>query len=97
LGQIDDIDHSPCIRIAVTQLYDDIWIRFQHNGESLSDEEQQYLFEPFASQDKDNDQKSMGQRLSFTHFIITEQHHGQIAVVSDNGNETIFSIQLPLK
>ena len=97
LGQIDDIDHSPCIRIAVTQLYDDIWIRFQHNGETLSDEEQQYIFEPFASQDKHNDQKSMGQRLSFTHFIITEQHHGQIAVVSDNGNETIFSIQLPLK
>ena len=96
LGQIDDIDHSPCIRIAITQLYDDIWIRFQHNGETLSDEEQKYLFEPFASQDKNNDQKSISQRLSFTHFIITEQHHGQIAVVSDNGNETIFSIQLPL-
>jgi signal transduction histidine kinase len=35
--------------------------------------------------------------LSFTHFIVTEQHQGQIAVMSQDDQDTTFSIQLPLK
>ena len=96
LGRVDDIDHVPTIRVAVTSLYDDIWIRFHHNGEAVSNEQQKYLFESVAEADIDSNQQSSGQRLSFSHFIITEQHQGQIAVMSDN-QETTFSIQLPTK
>ena len=96
LGRVDDIDHVPTIRIVVTSLYDDVWIRFHHNGQSVSNEQQKYLFESVAEEDIDSNQYSGGQRLSFSHFIITEQHQGQIAVTSDN-QETTFSIQLPTK
>jgi nitrogen-specific signal transduction histidine kinase len=80
----------------VTSLYDDIWIRFHHNGEAVSNEQQKYLFESVAEADIDSNQHPGGQRLSFSHFIITEQHQGQMAVMSDN-QETTFSIQLPTK
>ena len=96
LGRVDDIDHIPTIRIAVTSLYNDIWIRFHHNGEAVSNEQQKYLFESVAEADIDSNQHSGGQRLSFSHFIITEQHQGQMAVMSNN-QETTFSIQLPTK
>jgi len=97
LGKIEDLDHVPCIRISVTQLYDDLWVRFQHNGQSVSDQDQQYLFESFTADDSEASQYEAEQRLSFTHFIVTEQHQGQIAVMSEPDQETTFSIQLPLK
>ena len=97
LGKIEDLDHLPCIRISVTQLYDDLWVRFQHNGQSVSDQDQQYLFESFTADDSEASQYEAEQRLSFTHFIVTEQHQGQIAVMSEADQQTTFTIQLPLK
>jgi PAS domain S-box-containing protein len=94
LGKVDDIDHVPTIRIAVTLLYDDIWIRFHHNGLAASNEEQKYMFEPIAEVDTNSIENPNSQRLSFSHFIITEQHQGQIAIISEK-HETTFSIQLP--
>jgi len=35
--------------------------------------------------------------LSFSHFIIAEQHQGQIAVTSNPDAGTTFHIQLPLE
>ena len=96
LGKVDDIDHIPSIRIVVTALYDDIWIRLHHNGEPVTSQDQKYLFESLTGPDNPDNQNSPEQRLSFTHFIITEQHNGQIAVMSDK-KETIFSMQLPTK
>jgi signal transduction histidine kinase len=63
----------------------------------ISADDQQYLFESFATAGETNNQYETDQRLSFTHFIITEQLHGQIAVISDEDQGTTFSIQLPIK
>lgn len=97
LGRIEDDNYKPTIRITVTQLHDDLWVRFQHNGAIISAEDQQHLFESFTTTEETNSQRDADQRLSFTHFIITEQHHGQIAVMSDEDQGTTFSIQLPIK
>ena len=97
LGKVEDFDHKPCIHISVTQLYDDLWVRFQHNGKAVSDQDQQYLFESFTAGENSSSQYEAEQRLSFTHFIVTEQHQGQIAVMSQDDQDTTFSIQLPLK
>jgi signal transduction histidine kinase len=35
--------------------------------------------------------------LSFCHFIIAEQHQGQIAVTCNENDGTTFHIQLPTK
>ena len=97
LGRIEDDNHKPTIRIAVTRLYDDLWVRFQHNGAAISTAHQQHLFESFSTSEETNSRHDADQRLSFTHFIITEQHHGQISVMSDEDQGTTFSIQLPIR
>jgi len=97
LGRIEDDNHKPTIRIAVTRLHDDLWVRFQHNGATISAAHQQHLFESFSTSEETNSRHDADQRLSFTHFIITEQHHGQISVMSDENQGTTFSIQLPIR
>ena len=119
LGKVEDPEHVPTINIEISEFYEALWVRVQHNGLGISIEDQQYIFEPFfaneqalstengetdRSEDSLNvpshrDQGHFGasDRLSFAHFIITEQHHGQIAVTSDIEIGTTFHIQLPLK
>ena len=55
------------------------------------------IFEPFAADGDDSGQFGPGKRLSFSHFIVVEQHQGQIAVTSDPDVGTTFHIQLPLR
>jgi PAS domain S-box-containing protein len=87
---------QPRISVKISQEVDSLWISLAHNGAILSDEEQVSIFEPSLSvilPQRDVDSKK---RLSFSHFIITEQHQGQMAVTSDSENGTKFHIQLLL-
>ena len=72
-------------------------MRVQHNGRGISLEDQKFIFEPFAAEGKADGQYDAGKRLSFSYFIITEQHQGQISVTSDPDIGTTFHIQLPLQ
>ena len=96
LGKVDDADHTPVINIEVTKFYDNLWVRIQHNGRGISLEKQKTIFEPYAADGNSNGDYDAGKRLSFAHFIITEQHQGQIAVTSAPDVGTTFHIQLPL-
>lgn len=97
LGLVDDSDHKPVIKIHMSVNYDSFWIKIQHNGVGLSDEELMYLFEPFIRKDTSNVSYESGKRLSFAYFVITEQHQGQMAVTSDINVGTTFHIQMQLK
>ena len=119
LGKVEDPQHIPTINIEISEFYEALWVRVQHNGLGISIEDQQYIFEPFFANEQalstengeaDSSEDSLSvpshrdqghfgasDRLSFAHFIITEQHHGQIAVTSDIEIGTTFHIQLPLK
>ncbi|WP_455202032.1 two-component system sensor histidine kinase NtrB [Kaarinaea lacus] len=97
LGRMDESDYEPVIKIQMNVGYDSFWIKIQHNGVGLTDEEQLYLFEPFVGKDAPEISYDAGKRLSFAYFIITEQHQGQIAVTSDVNVGTTFHIQLLLK
>ena len=55
------------------------------------------LFEPFNQEDSSKDVADKAMHLSFCHFIITEQHQGQIAVTCSEDEGTTFHIQLPTK
>jgi len=96
LGKVKDLDHSPEINIEVTKFYENLWVRIQHNGRGISLEDQKTIFEPFAADGDADGSYDAGKRLSFSHFIIVEQHQGQIAVTSDPDVGTTFHIQLPL-
>ena len=67
----------------------------QHNGKEISLEEQKNLFEPFSQDSLGKNEADKAMHLSFCHFIITEQHQGQIAVTSNKEEGTTFHIQLP--
>jgi len=97
LGRVEEPDHKPLIKIQMNVSYDSFWIRIQHNGVGLSNEELLYLFEPFVRKDTPEVSYDAGKRLSFAYFIITEQHQGQMAVTSDINVGTTFHIQLQLK
>lgn len=90
---------SPKIAIKVLDCYDALWIKVQHNGRGLTPEEQQFIFEPYFSNDPYNPgaEYDAGKRLSFSYFIITEHHMGQMAVTSDTEIGTTFHIQLDYK
>jgi len=86
----------PEINISVTQEVDSIWICLAHNGAVLSDEEQTTIFEPSLSVILPQRDVDSQKRLSFSNFIVTEQHQGQMAVTSDLEQGTKFHIQLML-
>lgn len=97
LGRVEDPAHKPVIKIQMNVSYDSFWIRIQHNGVGLTNEELLYLFEPFVRKDTPEVGYDAGKRLSFAYFIITEQHQGQMAVTSDIKVGTTFHMQLQLK
>lgn len=97
LGRVHDPAHKPVIRIQMNMSYDSFWIRIQHNGVGLTNEEQSYLFEPFVRKDMPETGYDAGKRLSFAYFIITEQHQGYMAVTSNINVGTTFHIQMLLK
>ncbi|OGT21663.1 MAG: PAS domain-containing sensor histidine kinase [Gammaproteobacteria bacterium RBG_16_57_12] len=97
LGRVERPGHTPTIKIQMNVGYDNLWIRIEHNGLGLSNEEQMYLFEPFFRKDSPEVKYDASKRLSFAYFIITEQHQGQMAVTSDLNVGTTFHIQMPLK
>ena len=96
LGQRKENDQHPIIKIQVIECYEALWIKVQHNGVGISYEEQQFIFEPFFTNRVSDEDYDAGKRLSFSHFIITEQHRGELAVTSDLNVGTTFHIQLPL-
>ena len=97
LGQVESADHRPVINIRIMECYDALWIQIQHNGVGLSSDEQQYIFEPFFSNKLSEQDYDAGKRLSFSHFIITEHHQGEMAVTSDVKVGTTFHMQIPIK
>ncbi len=97
LGECNREEFSPAISISVNEFYDAIWIKVNHNGKGLSAEEQQTIFEPFFLNDTTPQVSSTMQRLSFAHFVVTEHHHGHMAVTSDPDVGTTFHVQMQVR
>ena len=95
LGAIDDADHTPSINISTIDEGHVITVRIYHNGVAINEKEQQYIFEPFANQGTNRHHYPADSRLSFTHFIVVDQHQGNIAVTSNEREGTTFHLQLP--
>ncbi len=66
-------------------------LHFSDNGMGMPDDVQQKIFEPFFST---KGAHGTGLGLSVSYSII-ERHAGSISVVSEPGNGTIFTIDLP--
>ncbi len=87
---------EPTIKIILSMSYDHLWIKIQHNGLGLTTEEQMNLFEPFFTGKSAAEDFDARQRLSFSYYIVTEQHQGNMAVTSDIELGSTIHIQLPI-
>ena len=88
---------EPLITIILSESYGNLWIKIQHNGLGLTSEEQMNLFEPFFTDKSTAEDFDAGQRLSFSYYIVTEQHQGNMAVTSDLELGSTIHIQLPIR
>jgi len=95
LCDVDRPGHSPRIQVEIKERYDALWIKISHNGVGLTYDEQKYIFEPFFNSPSDKNYDA-SKRLSFSYFIVTEHHKGQMAVTSDVDVGTTFHIQIQL-
>ncbi|MBK14069.1 MAG: PAS domain-containing sensor histidine kinase [Porticoccaceae bacterium] len=95
LGEIDEDDHTPQINIRVFSDEESIIIQVNHNGPSMSLEEQRLIFEPYTDHALPTDKYLPENRLSFTKFIVVNQHHGQITISSNSAAGTTFHLRLP--
>mgnify|MGYP001202948622 CR=1 FL=1 len=96
LNRVEHQAFQPKIQIRAVECYDALWLKISHNGVGLTMEEQQSIFEPFFSSDSTEDNDDANKRLSFSYFIVTEHHHGQLAVTSDPDVGTTFHMQFEL-
>jgi PAS domain S-box-containing protein len=92
----ESADFEPTIKIILSESYDHLWIKIQHNGLGLTTEEQMNLFEPFFTGKSAAEDFDARQRLSFSYYIVTEQHQGNMAVTSDIELGSTIHIQLPI-
>jgi PAS domain S-box-containing protein len=90
-------DYQPKIIVSLSESYGNLWIKIQHNGVGLTEEEQVSLFEPFFSNQPRAEAFDAGNHLSFSYYIITEQHQGHMAVTSDLASGSTIHMQLPLE
>lgn len=88
---------EPTIKIILSENYDNLWVKIQHNGLGLTAEEQMNLFEPFFADESTTEDFDAAQRLSFSYYIVTEQHQGHMAVTSDVELGTTIHIELPIR
>jgi signal transduction histidine kinase len=87
---------NPYIKVEVSDFYDSLWVKVHHNGRVLSELEQEDIFQSYFSLNSRPAACPVEQRLSYSYFIITNHHQGQMSVTSNEKFGTTFNIQLPL-
>lgn len=88
-------DEQPSFEISIQRNSRAIVIRFEDNGPGMDSATAKRIFEPFFTT-KDIG-KGIGLGLSVSYFIITDEHQGNMAVHSNPGKGTVFTIELPIR
>ena len=87
-------DQKGKILISTKKMSDKIYISIQDTGSGIPPEIRARIFDPFFTTKGIG--KGTGQGLSMAHNIIVNKHNGLINVDSEPGEETIFTIELPI-
>lgn len=86
---------TPTFIFTVQPEAERVRIDISDNGPGLPEDIRRRIFEPFFTTKEVG--KGTGLGLSVSYFIITENHKGSMAVESDPGKGTTFTIKLPAK
>jgi len=91
---IDDPDYRPVVSIQTQSLQDRICISIKDNGQGMTQEVQDKIFQPFFTTKPTGEGTGLGLSISFD--IITKGHNGSIIVDSEVGKGTEFIIEMPV-
>jgi signal transduction histidine kinase len=83
----------PVLKVATRDLGAAVEIRVRDNGAGIPPEHREKLFQPFFTTKPTGEGTGLG--LSISYDIVTQQHRGTIAVASEEGQFTEFTVRLP--
>jgi signal transduction histidine kinase len=83
----------PLLKMATREFNDGVEIRVRDNGVGIPAEYREKLFQPFFTTKPTGEGTGLG--LSISYEIVTQQHGGTIAVDSEVGDFTEFTVRLP--
>ncbi|WDP84037.1 MAG: HAMP domain-containing histidine kinase [Desulfobacter sp.] len=89
----EEENKSPEINVCIFQKEERCCISVEDNGPGMEETVRKRIFEPFYSTKETSAGTGLG--LSVSYFIVTEDHEGQMDVVSTPGQGTKFTICLP--
>ncbi len=92
-SQADRADFEPMLVASTRNLGDRVEIRIRDNGTGIPREVKEKIFNPFFTTKPAGEGTGLG--LSISHDIIVKQHGGTIAVDTQPGEFTEFTIVLP--
>jgi signal transduction histidine kinase len=84
---------KPTLKVATRDLGEAVEIRVWDNGVGIAPELRDRLFQPFFTTKPTGEGTGLG--LSISYDIVTQQHGGTIAVDSEVGAFTEFTVRLP--
>ena len=92
-SQADGADFEPMLVASTRNLGDRVEIRIRDNGTGIPPEVREKMFNPFFTTKPAGEGTGLG--LSISHDIVVKQHAGTIAVDTQPGQFTEFTIVLP--
>ena len=94
-SQTADAAYKPEFSVSVSSQADSFTITFTDNGEGMTDEVKQRLFEHFFTTKPIGQGTGLG--LGIVKDVVENRHHGTIAFSSEEGKGTTFTITIPFK
>jgi signal transduction histidine kinase len=88
-------DFQSLIKAQSKLVGDIIQIQIEDNGEGISENEMEKIFQPFFTTKPVGEGTGLG--LSLSYDIITKEHAGSMTVASKKGMGTTFTIRIPLE
>ncbi len=88
-----DATFKPVLTVTTRDLGDAVEIAVRDNGIGIAPEVRDKLFQPFFTTKPTGEGTGLG--LSISYDIVTQQHGGTIAVASEVGQFTEFTVCLP--
>jgi signal transduction histidine kinase len=85
--------YRPTLQVSTRDLGEAVEVRVRDNGTGIPPEIRDRLFQPFFTTKPTGEGTGLG--LSISWDIVTQQHGGTIAVDSQPGEFTEFTIRLP--
>jgi len=84
----------PWLKLTTRNLGDRVEVRIRDNGLGIPKDVKAQIFTPFFTTKPAREGTGLG--LSVSYFIVTEQHHGTLSVISEPGRGACFVLCLPI-